>query len=393
MTDSSLRSGKEYSKDTCFDTSDIKKASRFTPSLKETNSLNRCGTLERLKVKVQSLPSRKDPFHDESDPVKNFEQNASEERRKLIYDCSLFGSSPFVNTSSKPMAFSKGQERSASEERRQQDNLKLRCHPVEDFYGQKSSNCCQARGRICEKGLFRAEDGCESQHNCNPDATQQCNDPNCRFTHSLLDDGYSMANPLCSHGDFCDSDNAKCSHINTCCCQRNCSHSFHKHHNMNLEKCLKPEKLDCSGLEQRTPPLNATRLKPKRHQIRNTAVVSISQDKQVIVELLKSKNKELCVSDVCVISTDGMEEPFIPYLAKSLLKENDESGVFMLSWTAWLWDEQQWAKMFSGKWSPAKRVFLLVVVKRGEKLKRSEQATGRFAKRSFALAALTAAAV
>ncbi|GFR26100.1 hypothetical protein TNCT_687581 [Trichonephila clavata] len=36
-------------------------------------------------------------------------------------------------------------------------------------------------------------------------------------------------------------------------------------------------------------------------------VVSISQDKQVIVELLKSKNKQLCVSDVCVISTDGME--------------------------------------------------------------------------------------
>ncbi|GFY42987.1 hypothetical protein TNIN_234791, partial [Trichonephila inaurata madagascariensis] len=36
MTDSSLRSRKEYSKDTCFDTSDFKKASRFTPSVKES---------------------------------------------------------------------------------------------------------------------------------------------------------------------------------------------------------------------------------------------------------------------------------------------------------------------------------------------------------------------
>ncbi|GFR26094.1 hypothetical protein TNCT_687572 [Trichonephila clavata] len=187
-TDSSLRSGKEYSKDTCLDSSDFKKASRFTPPLKESSSLNRGGTLGKLKVKMQSLPSRKNPFHDESDHVKNFHHNTSEDRRKLIYDYSLFGSSPFVNTSSKPVTFSKGQERSASEERRQQDNLKLHCHSVEDFCGQKSINCCQARGRSSEKGLFQAEDGyenqlcCESQHNCNPDATQKCNDPNCRFT-------------------------------------------------------------------------------------------------------------------------------------------------------------------------------------------------------------------
>ncbi|GFS93612.1 hypothetical protein NPIL_702271 [Nephila pilipes] len=312
MTDSGLGSGKQSRKDSCLESTEIDRPFRCTPSLNELNSnLDKCGTLRKLKSKMQSLPSRKNPFCNDSAYVKSPECSASEERKKHIHNCPLFGSNSSLNSSSKPVTCGKSRERSVSEERRQQDHLKLHCHSGENFCGEKLSDCCQAQGRSWGKGSFQAEEGyenhlgCESQNNHK--TTQKCNDPNCRFTHSLLDDGYSMTAPFCSHGEFCDTDNDKCSHINTCCCQRNCSHSFHKHNNVNTEICIKPENIGYSGLEQRTLPLNATRLKLKRHQIRNVAVVSVSQDKEVIVERLKSKNKQLYVSDVCVISTDGME--------------------------------------------------------------------------------------
>ncbi|GIY64162.1 hypothetical protein CEXT_613031 [Caerostris extrusa] len=162
---------------------------------------------------------------------------------------------------------------------------------AENIYGQKTSDSCRIQGRICGDNLVVTKDEhdhCQS-HRTNPYMSEKCTDFNCKFNHS---NGENNALQLaCSHSDLC----AKCSHATSCCCQK--SHQKNSH----------PEKLDSNSLEQTTLPLNAARLKPRKHRIKNDAVVSISAERQVIVELLKTRNKQQFVSDVCIISTDGME--------------------------------------------------------------------------------------
>ncbi|GBM75032.1 Transposable element Tcb2 transposase [Araneus ventricosus] len=186
----------------------------------------------------------------------------------------------------------------------------------------------------------------KTHRSCNPEPTEHCDDPNCRFSNSLLEGQHKISPSTCSHAGCYDT---KCSHVATCCCH---SHSYQKRHLSNINN---PEKLNEHSLGQLTSPLNAARLRPKRHEQKDlNTVLHITADEQVVMEVLKTKKGKQCVSEVFIISTDGMEIKMYKPPKKTFLDDdpppfpNDSKEIKS-------YDYQKLPKMYHGKYLVAKQ--------------------------------------
>lgn len=81
-----------------------------------------------------------------------------------------------------------------------------------------------------------------------------------------------------------------------------CVSSAHNTHSTEMNHAMK------GGIG--VPPLNSTRLQPTRHRTKNAAL-SIVENGEVIVEIIKHKGAEEKVIDVCQISSDGLRVSFL----------------------------------------------------------------------------------
>ncbi|CAH0394245.1 unnamed protein product [Bemisia tabaci] len=102
----------------------------------------------------------------------------------------------------------------------------------------------------------------------------------------------------CSEGQETMLNNEKCFNW----CQNlqfrpGCVSSAHNTHSTEMNHAMK------GGIG--VPPLNSTRLQPTRHRTKNAAL-SIVENGEVIVEIIKHKGAEEKVIDVCQISSDGL---------------------------------------------------------------------------------------
>ncbi|XP_055953721.1 serine/threonine-protein kinase PLK4-like [Argiope bruennichi] len=242
-----------------------------------------------LKDKLKPLPSRRKDFLSYDNHAHYRERSASEDRKSY---------KPLSYNNALQPAYSNSRERSASAERERLENLKI-CyhHDYENTYHINSRSQERCKSNDCVNNS-----SWKTHQNCNPEPTQHCNDPSCRFSNTLLESHPKVYPSTCSHVGLCDT---KCSHIGSCCCH---SHSYQKHPISNGNNTENPEKFSEHTLERQTSPLNAARLRPKRHMIKElNTVLHISTDQQVIVEVLKTKKEKMFVTEVFIISTDGMK--------------------------------------------------------------------------------------
>ncbi|CAL1298334.1 unnamed protein product [Larinioides sclopetarius] len=198
-----------------------------------------------------------------------------------------------------PQQMHNSRERSASAERERIEDLKLSCRHdyTNDLHRIISSDCYKSQEKYRNNDCA-INSAWNTHGSCNPEPTEHCDDPSCRFSNIVLEGQHKVSPSPCSHTGCFD---IKCSHVATCCCH---SHSYHKHRLPNIN----PEKLNKHCQEQITSPLNVARLRPKRHMPKGlNTVLHISADNQVIMEVLKTRKGKEFVFEVIIISTDGMK--------------------------------------------------------------------------------------